>query len=110
MGSSENYQPLFIKYADRNLLTVKNIKVDDLYKKIIGKKKSGLEPPKELETSDPVAKLQLLFYLETTWNHLWNKYQYMTEWWEPLNLKMQNDKPFDNSDYSITKQKVMQSK
>lgn len=54
---------------------------------------------------DPVAKLQLLFYLETTWKDLWNKYQYMTEWWEPLNLKMQNDKPFNSADYSINQGK-----
>lgn len=25
----------------------------------------------------------------------------MTEWWEPLNLKMQNDQPFDETHYML---------
>lgn len=36
---SQNYEPLFMKYIDRNLLTSKNVKIDDVYQKIKGRKK-----------------------------------------------------------------------
>jgi hypothetical protein len=50
---------------------------------------------------NPVTKQQLLFLLESAWRELWNRYQYMTEWWQPSNLQMQRDGYFDHNLYSI---------
>lgn len=70
---------LFVKYLDRDLLIIKNIRVEEIGGRGKGKSKnkksmagnvmSTEQKPKQngVQNCDPVTKLQILFYLETTW-------------------------------------------